>query len=212
MRRASEEAAAKNTTLHAKVAAVFLGHQIRGSLRSAEERMQGTVDAALLGDAVVVFRTRVLPAGFQFLERKFVGRVAVDFVGAEQNEHRFGAMEAGSLEKIDRAEGVDFEIEDGDIARLVVGRLGGAVNNQIKAIGTKEGFKTDAIAHVEFMMNEIPGDRAKTIQIPGGVTGRAKENLAHIVVDAVDFVALAIKMFNGFRTDQSTRAGNQNCF
>jgi hypothetical protein len=41
-------------------------------------------------------------------------------------------METGGFEKIKGAESVDFKIEDGDIARLVVRGLRSAVNNEIE--------------------------------------------------------------------------------
>ena len=140
VRRPGEAAAAENTDLHSEIAAVFLGHQVRRRFRGAKQRMQRAVNAAVFRNAVVVFRSRILPAGFQFLERDFVGGVAINLVGAQKDENRFGTVEAGGFEKIDRAESVDFEIQNGDVARLVVGGLSGAVNDEIEALRAEEGF------------------------------------------------------------------------
>ena len=42
-------------------------------------------------------------------------------------------MLAGRFEEIDGAEGVDFKIENRNVAGFVVGRLRGAVNDEIEA-------------------------------------------------------------------------------
>ena len=140
MRRAGEASASENADFHAEIPAVFLGHQVRRGFGGAEERMQRAVDAAIFGDAVVVLWAGIFPAGFQFLEGEFVGRVTINLVGAQKNEDRFGAMKARGFEKIDRAEGVDFKIENGDIPRLVVRRLRRTVNDQIEAAERGRGL------------------------------------------------------------------------
>ena len=96
--------------------------------------MERLVDPAIFADAVVVFWPGVFPAGFELLEGKFVGGVAIDLIGAEKDEDRFGTMEARGLEQVDRAKRINFKIENGDIARFVVGRLRGTVNDQIEAL------------------------------------------------------------------------------
>ena len=67
MRRPGEAATSEDANLHAEVPAVLLRHQVGGSLRSAEERMQRAVDAAIFRDAVVVLWAGVFPTGFQLL-------------------------------------------------------------------------------------------------------------------------------------------------
>ena len=47
-------------------------------------------------------------------------------------------MLTSGFEKIESAESVDFEIQDGNVARLVVRRLCGAVDDQIEAAGAEE--------------------------------------------------------------------------
>jgi hypothetical protein len=59
--------------------------------------MQRAVNAAVFRYAVVVFRPRILPPGFQFLKRDFVGSIAINLVGAEKDEDRFGTVEAGGF-------------------------------------------------------------------------------------------------------------------
>jgi hypothetical protein len=53
--------------------------------------------------------------------------------------------------------------------------------------------------------------RAEPVEIPGSVTGITEMNLADVVVDAVDLMALSVEMFHGFRANQSPGTGNQNC-
>ena len=60
------------------------------------------------------------------------------------------------------------------------------------------------------MVSEVLADAAKALEVPGGVAGIAKENAAHVVVQAVDRVALAVKVLDGFRADQAAGAGDEN--
>ena len=121
-------------------------------------------------------------------------------------------METSAFEKIDGAKGVHFKIESGNISGLVVGGLSGAVNDQVEGMGAEKLFECGAIANIDFVMSEVASDLAKTVQIPAGVAGLAEEDPAHVVVDAVDGVALAIEMFDGFGADQAAGAGDENGF
>jgi len=49
-------------------------------------------------------------------------------------------------------------------------------------------------------MRESFGRGLEAVEIPEGVTGGAEKFAAHIVVNADDGVALAVKMFDSFRT------------
>ena len=71
MRGPCEASTSEDANLHAEVTAVLLSHQVGGSLRSAEERMQRAVDAAIFRDAVVVLRAGVFPTRFELLKRAF---------------------------------------------------------------------------------------------------------------------------------------------
>ena len=117
--------------------------------------MQRAVNAALFVDAVKIFGARIFPAGLEFLQRKFVRSVTVNLIGAEKDENGVWAMEMRGFQEIDGAKSVDFKIEDGDVAGLVMGRLGGAVDDQVKAMGTKERLKGDAVADVHIVMSEV---------------------------------------------------------
>src|ERR1700687_6132563 len=174
--------------------------------------MERAVDAAIFIDAVEVRRARVIPAGFEFLEGNFVGGIAVNLIGTEKNENRIWTMEPGGLKKIYGAKGIDFEIKDGDIAGFVMGGLRGAMDNQVETLGAKEGFESDAVADVHIVMGEVLGGATQPVQIPGGIAGIAKENLPHVVVDAVDLMALTVEMLDGFRANKAAGTGTQDYF
>jgi hypothetical protein len=99
--------------------------------------MQRPVDSAVFIDAVIVLLPHVFPAGFELLKRKLVRSVPVNLVGVQEHKNCLGTMETTGLQKIHSAERVNFEIEHGDISGLVVGRLCGAMDNQIERLGAE---------------------------------------------------------------------------
>ena len=94
--RAGQAAAAEDARLHAEVAAVFLGHHVARELADAEEAVDAAVDPAGLVDAVVVLGVGVVVAGLVLDQRQLVGHVAVDLVGAHEDEHRRRGRAGGS--------------------------------------------------------------------------------------------------------------------
>jgi hypothetical protein len=92
-----------------------------------------------------------------------------------------------------------------------MGRLSGAVNDEIEAVRAEQSLHGNAVTDVQIVMSEVPGDPAQTVQIPGCVARIPEKDAAHIVVDAVDFAALTVKVLNGFRANQPAGSGNQNC-
>ena len=192
-----QTATAENSDLHSEVAAVFLGHQVRGGLRSTEERMQRAVDAAIFADAVIVLGPSIFPAGFELLERKFVGRIAINFVSAEIDEDGLWTMKTCNLKQIHGPESIHLKIEDRDVARLVVGRLGGAVNNEIEGMGAENSLHCNPVANVEVVVREIFRGAAQAVKVPGGVSLLTEEHGAHVIVDTVDLMSLLVEMFHG---------------
>ena len=79
-----------------------------------------------------VFRPRVFPARLELDQRELVRRVAIDLVRAHEDERRLGAAAPGRLEQVQRADRVDVEVVERPILGQVVGRLGGAVDDQIR--------------------------------------------------------------------------------
>ena len=90
-------------------------------------------------------------------------------------------------------------------------RLRGTVNDEIEVMRMEERFEGNAVSDVDIVVHEVPGDCAEPVEIPGRVAGITEKHLAHIIVDAVDLMALAVEMFYGFRADEPTGTGNQNC-
>src|SRR6266702_163777 len=174
--------------------------------------MQGTVDAAMFVDTVEVFGARVIPTRFQFFQGQLVGRIAVNFVGAEENKYSVRTVEPRGFQQIHRTESIDFEIQDGDFAGFIVGWLGGAVNDQIEPVSPKKFFKRGSIANIQVMVGEIPGSVSETFQIPCRVSGVAKEDAAQVVINADHLMPLAIKMLDGFGADQPAGSGDKYHF
>src|SRR5215470_7806905 len=145
VRRPGQTASAKNAYIHLEVATVFLRDKVRRRFRSSKKRVQCAVNAAIFANAAEILRARVVPPRGKFLQRNFVGSVAVNLVSAHEKENRFGAVLTRGFEKIERSEGVNFEIEDGNVPRLVVRRLRGAVNDQIETLRLEKFVERGAI-------------------------------------------------------------------
>src|ERR1041385_5073562 len=112
MGRAGETAAAKTHGRHSEIAAVFLDEQVARGFRRPEERMLRVIDAHGFGNSRFIFVARLdLPAFLEFAQRKTIGRVAVDFVGRTKDEWRFRAKISRGFEQIERAVGVNGEID-----------------------------------------------------------------------------------------------------
>ena len=59
-------------------------------------------------------------------------------------------------------------------------------------------------------MHEVLRYATQPVEIPAGVTGITEKDAAHIIVDAVDLMALAFEVFHGFRANQPAGSGNKN--
>jgi hypothetical protein len=114
------------------------------------------------------------------------------------------------FEKIHGAERVNLEIEQGNVPRLVMGRLRRAVDDQIKTVRSKKLFDSGAVANVQRRVCEPLGRGLQPLQIPERVASSAEENPAHVVVHTHDFMALPIEMLDRIRTDEPAAAGDKN--
>lgn len=121
-------------------------------------------------------------------------------------------MKPCSFEQVHGAQSIDFEIEDGNIAGLVVRRLRGTVNDEIEGARAEKSFQSDAVADIPVVMCEILGHPAQPLQISSGLALCPEKDGPHVVVDPMHLVALTIKMFRGFRADQAAGAGNEHRF
>jgi hypothetical protein len=85
------------------------------------------------------------------------------------------------------------------------------MDDEVEAVVAKKRFQRDAVADIQIVVREVLADAAQAVKIPSCVTKLAEENAAHVVVHAVNFTALAVKMFDGFRANQPAGTSNQNC-
>jgi hypothetical protein len=107
-------------------------------------------------------------------------------------------MKTRGLQKIDSTERIDFEIEQGDVPGFVVGRLRGAMDNQIEPLGAEKRFQPRSVADVDIMVGEVLCYSTQSFEVPGGVAGFSEKDLPHVVIDAMDLMALTVKVLDRF--------------
>src|SRR5258708_16579532 len=90
----------ENAHLEPKGPPVFLRQNIGGGLAGAEQTVQRAINPAILAHSLVVFRPRVIPACRQFLDWQLIWRVAINFVGGQENEYGLGVCAARRFEQI----------------------------------------------------------------------------------------------------------------
>jgi hypothetical protein len=56
------------------------------------------------------------------------------------------------------------------------------MNDEIKALRPKERFEAKAVADIQIVVGEVPGDAAEPIEIPGGITGRSEKKTWRILL------------------------------
>ncbi len=156
MARPGQAAAPEHRRLHAEVAAVFLNQHIRRDLGSAEQAVQGLVDAHGLRDSVSGpgMLGRQFPAGFQLDQRQVVRRVAIDLVGAGEDEYRPFRMAARRFQQVEGAVGVGGEIGHRLPRRPVVGGLGRRVDHRrdLPAVASEDGVDRRRVADIHRLM------------------------------------------------------------
>ena len=59
-------------------------------------------------------------------------------------------------------------------------------------------------------MREALASVLETLEVPESVARGAEEHLAHIIIYAENFVAMAVEMLDGLGADQSAASGNQD--
>src|ERR1700730_12792143 len=211
MRWARQASAAKHAYLHSEISAVFLRHQISGSLRSAKQGVYRTVNPAILIDSVIIFRARVVPSRFELFQRQLVRRISIHLVCAKQREHRLWRMEPRAFQQMDGAKRIHFKIQNRNIFRLIVRWLCRAMYYQIEPMGAEHILKFATVPYIHVVVNKFPRRLFQPLQIPRRVPGFPEEYPAHIVINSVPPAALPIEIFDRFRANQTTGAGNQNC-
>ena len=210
--RAGQAAAAEADGLHPEVAAVLLHEHVRGHLARAEEGVLGLVDGHRLVDARRIGVAGIdLPARGLLHEREAVGRVAVDLVGAREEEDRLRAVAPGGLQEVQGSVGVDGEVRVGLAGRPIVGRLRRRVDDHLDCLAHagEQGVHPIQVADVQVL---VPVVREGPLQAgASGSRGRLlpEEPGAHVVVHAHDAEPFGVKAPGGLGADQSGGAGHQ---
>ena len=89
-------------------------------------------------------------------------------------------------------------------------RLRGAVNDEIEAARAEKFVECGTVANIHGEVCEIFGRGLETVEIPESVAGGAEKLAPHVVVNADDSVALAVKIFDRFGTDKAAAAGDED--
>ena len=143
-----------------------------------------------------MLRLRIVPTRFQLDERYLVGRIAVDLVRAHVDEHCLTGVSPGALEQIDRPDRVHVEVVERNVARLVVGRLRCAVNDQFGRCLPEIASDGLPIANVDAVRREVPRFPHQPLQVPRRIALRPEELAPHVVVNAVDNMTCCIEMLH----------------
>ena len=107
---------------------------------------------------------------------------------------------------MERAERVDFEIEERDGRRLVVRGLRGGVNDEVGPKLLQECQHSLTIADIERSVAISGYLPAQALEYPTGVSFWAEEHRAMIAVDSEDLVSLAREIDRDFGSDKPARA------
>src|SRR5215472_14032727 len=113
------------------------------------------------------------------------------------------------FEQIQCSHGVHFKIQQGNVPGLVVRRLRRAMHDQVELLRSKEFFDRGAVSNIQRRVREAFGCALQPFQVPQRVSRRTEEFAAHVVVHAGHFMALPVKMFHGFRADQTAASRNE---
>ena len=209
---AGEAAAAEAGGLQVEVATVFLDQHVGRHLGGAEEAVERVVDRHVLADAVPVGVVGVdLPPVAGVDQRQPVRGVAVDLVGAGEDEHRIGAVVPRGLQQVQGAVGVDREVGVGIGGGPVVRRLSRGVHDEfdVGPVLREQVVDEVGVADVAVDVNVAVAQVGLELALlPAGRGLGAEELLAHVVVDADDGHAGTGEVAAGLRSDETGRSGH----
>ena len=171
--------------------------------------MEARVHSTGLVDALLIGLTSVGPAGGEFHDRALVGHVTVDLVGAHEDERALGTVLPCGFEEIQRPVRVDLEVVERAGPRQIVRRLGGTVDEQVRAAGSHRGEEPGPVAHIELVMGEVPRHAPESSQVRRGVAVGAEEAAAQIVVDPVNLPSALREEGDGLRPDEPAAARDE---
>lgn len=105
------------------------------------------------------------------------------------DEGGVGASAAGGLEHVEGADGISFEIVEGDRRCPVMAGLGRGMDD---GVGLDLGHQVEdslTVANVEFVVNEALELILQTLLVPAGVSLWSEEDSTLVVINALDLVA-----------------------
>ncbi len=149
-------------------------------------------------------------ARFLLDQRQLVRPIAIDLVGADEDEGRVGGVTPDRLEQVQRAERVDAEVRVGIAGRPVVRRLGRRVDHRDDRRAVLGEQRLDRVAVADVGRHMAIGRQLRLEARPVRRRARfgAEEVAAQVVVDADDIPALAAKEPRRLRSDQAGASGN----
>jgi hypothetical protein len=126
------------------------------------------------------------------------------------DKHGVRAELPSRLQQVDRTQRIHLEVEQRNVARLVVRGLSGAVYDEVERLGSEQMEETLAISDVQVAVPEVLRAGFQPVQIPDRIAALTEERRAKVVVDAHDQLGQTIVVFHGLGANQSAAAGNQN--
>ena len=84
------------------------------------------------------------------------------------------------------------------------------MDDQIKAVRSKQFFDGRPVANIQRRVCEPLGHTLQPFQVPQRVACRAEENPPHVVVHTHNFMPLPVEMLHRLRTDQPAAARDEN--
>lgn len=209
MIRSGQATAAQAASVHPKVAAILLYHDVRGDLRRSEKRVLGLIDTEVLLNPVEMALLRVVPTGVEFPQRDLVWRVTVHFVCGHVNERRFRACSPRRFQKIQSSYRVRVEVIIRDRGGTIVARLSCSVNDGVRPECVDEIQDTVPVANIEFMMLETRKVVLQPALVPARISLWPEKDRTLIVVQAMDFPPCPREVGANFGSDEAGRTGNQ---
>src|SRR6185312_3263319 len=129
--RTGQASAPEDAHGHVEIAPVLLAQDVRRKFRGAEQGMQALVHRQVFADSVA--SVGVFPAGWELLQRKLVGPVAIDLVGRGEAERSLRTTLSRGDQQVERGPGIDVKVLERNRRRLVMRRLRRSMNDKFGA-------------------------------------------------------------------------------
>ena len=107
------------------------------------------------------------------------------------------------------SERVHFKIHERNFFRLIMRRLGRAVEDGVKAVLLEERKNSLTVANIHIAMFKPRRGLLQARKIPRGVSRRPEELTAHVVVHADHRMPLPVEILHSLGSDQPAAPGNK---